>query len=240
MDPCEYFIALFNPLLKSFSLSLSEAIQQKAALYLLHLLQENVRVNLTGYKTMEEMMVYHLLDSSLLNAAMPVREGETITDVGSGAGTPGIFLGIFQPGCRINLVESVKKKSRFLRFIQEQLGLENCTIIEKRAEVAAHESAWRERSDWVTARALAPLSQTLELTVGFVRVGGKLVLPRGEADAGGVREEVLEWLGLRASGMERYRLPGRDAEFVRLFFEKVGETPEKYPRKPGQISKRPL
>ncbi|MGI6456868.1 MAG: 16S rRNA (guanine(527)-N(7))-methyltransferase RsmG [bacterium] len=204
------------------------------------LYEENQKQNLTGYKNIEEYLVYHLQDTLKQLGTVDI-QGGVLTDVGSGAGIPGILIKIMRPDLKVMLMESMKKKGIFLRKAIDHLELANVEVIIARAEQTAHDERYREQSDYVTARALAPLSQALELTAGFVKVGGKLFLPRGIDETNENHEKsVLETLNLQLEREEYYSLRGREKQYRLAVYKKIKNTPEKYPRNPGQIRKRPL
>jgi 16S rRNA (guanine527-N7)-methyltransferase len=80
----------------------------------------------------------------------------------------------------------------------------------------------------------------LELTCPFASVGGWVVLPRGSRNDEFEESKAEKSLGCRLEKELHYSLPGRDKQYRLLFYKKIEETNEKYPRKPGQIKKRPL
>ncbi|MER3466717.1 MAG: 16S rRNA (guanine(527)-N(7))-methyltransferase RsmG, partial [Armatimonadota bacterium] len=142
----------------------------EAALY-----EANSVMNLTRVPK-EDCWVTHFLDSLLLSPLIP--NGASVLDIGSGAGFPGVCLAI----ARADLVVScMDGNGKFARFLQTNFAPGGrlpflMEVIEARAEVASHSPALRERFDFVTGRALAPLPVQLELSAAFTRVGG-LVVP---------------------------------------------------------------
>lgn len=204
-----------------------------------NLYRENKKFNLTGYKTIDEYLVYHLLDSLILNRYIQKIPLQSLVDVGTGPGVPGMILAIINPSQHIVLIESNQKKAAFLRETIQILSLENVHVLSGRAEEIAHDKQYREQFDAATAKALGSLSQTSELTCGFVKPGGMILLPRGN-EAFDKTESFCGRLNCILEKRETYRLSGRNREFSIVFFKKIAPLEEKFPRKPVQISKRPL
>jgi 16S rRNA (guanine527-N7)-methyltransferase len=171
-----------------------------------------------------------------------MRPGWRCIDVGSGGGLPGIPLAIAFPELQVTLLESAGKKAAFLREVVDDLGLTGVSVRSGRAEEAARDPAERDAYDLAVARALAPLPVALELCLPFVRPGGIVVLPRGSdlADQLADGEAAAEQLAARLHppiALDDPELPpGRSL----VVAEKLGPTPERFPRRPGMAAKRPL
>lgn len=165
----------------------------------------------------------------------------TAADVGSGAGFPLLPLALATPRCRWTAVESIAKKARFIQETAQALGLTNTKVLAERAEDVGR-GEFRESFDLVTARAVGSVAALCEVCVPLLRLGGVLLLYKTE---GAVEEteglkSVIELLGARADASYRYRLPGDEQDRVILRIQKVGVTPQKYPRAAGVPFKKPL
>jgi 16S rRNA (guanine527-N7)-methyltransferase len=123
----------------------------------------NATYNLTAVRDPAEMVTRHLLDSL---AILPYVTGETLADLGTGAGLPGIPLAIAAPERRVVLIDSNGKKARFLREAVRRLGLVNAEVVEGRVESV------EEFFDCITARAFTSLAEMLAW-------GGHLLAPDG-------------------------------------------------------------
>jgi 16S rRNA (guanine527-N7)-methyltransferase len=181
----------------------------------------------------------HVADSLSGLELAAVRDARRIADIGAGAGFPGLVLAAALPGARVALVESAGRKCAWLRRAIEAMGLRNAVAVNARAE------AWPEgvgTHDLVTARALAPLNVLVEYAAPLLDEGGALVAWKGRRDS---LEEADGAAAAAAVGLE----PGEIAR-VQPFaaardrnlhlYLKVGPTPNRYPRRPGMASKRPL
>lgn len=181
----------------------------------------------------------HLADSLVALELDEVRSARVIADLGSGAGLPGLPLAIALPSSQLCLVEGNARKAAFASGLIESLGLTNVHSVPLRAE------SWQEgraRCDLVTARALAPLEVVAEYAAPLLRPGGTLVAWRGRRDAPAEERarRASEVLGLQVREVRTVH-PYAGAENRHLhLMEKVGDTPENFPRRPGVARKRPL
>lgn len=218
----------------------------------------NERLNLTAITGYQDVQTRHLLDSLSCLLAFPTgQQPDTIPDaipvqrpghalrcidVGTGAGFPGLPLRILLPDLRLTLLESVGKKVTWLQYIVRRLGLSDVEIVQGRAEEIGRDAAHRERYDVVVARAVAPLNVLAEYCLPFCRKGGRFVAPKGEDAVHEAREAeaAIHALGGRLVAVKRVPLPEMLADHHLVVIDKVEPTPERYPRRTGIPTKRPL
>ncbi len=226
-------------------LELSEEHLRAFEIYYRELVAWNEKCNLTAITDYEQVQVKHFLDSltCLLAVGCPRSEvqGRAI-DIGAGAGFPGLPLKIVCPGLQLTLLEATGKKVRFLEHIVNRLELEGVEVIQGRAEEVGRDPAHRERYDLALARAVASLSVLVEYALPFCRVGGLFVAQKGpevepEVEAA---EAAITILGGKLHRIMHLELPPLAEPRSLVVIEKVAPTPEKYPRRPGIPSKRPL
>ena len=160
---------------------------------------------------------------------------DSLVDLGSGGGVPGLVLAARWPSCRVALVDSNHRRCDLLQaVVVEQGWADRVEVVEARAEVVAREPRCRERFRVATARGLAGPAATAELAAGFVTVGGVLVVsdpPEPEAE---------RWpsAGLAAFGFgSAVRSTVRSGSFVAI--RKISSAPENVPRGVGRPAKRP-
>lgn len=215
---------------------LTDEQARRFIIYYDELIERNRSVNLTRITSPAEVSQKHFADSLLGMAMIP--QGARVIDVGTGAGFPGIPLAIMRPDMELTLVDSLGKRVRFLEEVTEKLGI-RARCIHARAEDAARNDALRAHFDIALTRAVAPMNVLLELTVPFLKVGGRSLMYK----AGGVEAEteacsnavkVLS-CSLTVTGFE---VPWGARTVVSA--EKLAKTPSAYPRRAGTAQKKPL
>ncbi len=206
------------------------------------LLDWNQKINLTAITDPAVIPIRHFLDSLSCATVTGDLTDKSLIDVGTGAGFPGLPLKILYPELNLTLVESVRKKTDFLRAVTAELALENVTIVPERAEIVGQHSLYRERFDWVVARALAAMPILVEYLLPLCKVGGHMLAQKGSsagqetADAA----KATETLGGGEAALTEISLPGVENKHYLVVVEKERPTPEKYPRRVGVPGKRPL
>jgi 16S rRNA (guanine527-N7)-methyltransferase len=209
---------------------------EKFKSYLLLLQEWNEKFNLTKIVEEDEAIEKHFYDS-LLPAKSPHFRGDSIADIGTGAGFPGLVYAVVFPKKRITLVEATGKKCKFLEAVVSSLKLSNVTILNKRAE----DLTCRESFDLVVARAVAPLNILLEITSPFAKVHGLVLAMKGEKADEEIKEanKAMASLSLKLLDKEVATLPNGESR-INLFFIKEGKTFKRYPRMWAEINKKPL
>ncbi len=208
----------------------SDDVAERLAAYGALLLEANRKVNLTGAKDPVALLP-HLLDA--LTLANDVTEN--LVDVGSGGGLPGIPLAI-ATGARVVLIEPTAKKAAFLERALLDLGLPGEAIAD-RAEVVARNERYREQFAFASARAVSRAPTVAELTVPFLRLGGRALLQRTimEHRERQALEDAAPMLGAKL--LEERELEG-DRRI--LVLQKTRHTEQRFPRRNGVPEKRPL
>ncbi len=175
-------VAAFAELTRPLVPDLTDRQVEQLVLYRDMLYDRNKVVNLTAVRDFEGIERRLILESLRIRDRVRELVGKPegrIMDLGSGGGIPGIVLAIAIPEYTFTLLDATGKKVAFLRECIDELGLENATAVQGRAEELAHDIEWRSSFDLVTARAVTSLSALLELGLPFVRMKGWLVLPKG-------------------------------------------------------------
>lgn len=231
-----YFEA--EEIFKSFGLALNEEIYRKFDIYSELLVSWNEKINLTAITDAQGITEKHFLDSLAVFRDDIISQNSSIIDVGTGAGFPGIPMKIYRNDLDVTLLDSLNKRINFLSEVSDKLSLGlNC--IHSRAEDGAKKSELREQFDIATARAVAPLPILCEYCLPYVKTGGKFVALKGPNEDAKDSFTAYRTLGAEISDITEYRLPCGDKRQM-IVYNKVKETPKKYPRNPSQIDKKPL
>jgi len=226
-------------------LELSPQQLEQFQLFYQELVEWNRKFNLTAITDYEEVQMKHFLDSLTVTLALSPPEIDKdyqVIDVGTGAGLPGIPLKILWPGIKLVLLDATAKKATFLEHLKQRLGLEDIEIVVGRAEEIAHRNEYRERFDLVLSRAVANLPALAELALPFCTIGGSFIAQR----KGDVETEVPQAdKAFRSLGGELREIKGINLDELGddrylVVVDKTSPTPDKYPRRPGIPSKRPL
>lgn len=181
----------------------------------------------------------HVADALVALDLDRVRRARRIADLGAGAGFPGLVLAAALPEAEAALVEANGRKCAFLERAVKEMGVRNVEIVPERAE------SWPDgigSRDLVTARAVAPLAVLIEYAAPLLAYRGALVAWKGRRDDEEERDAAAAAVvtGLELSEILPVK-PWSGAEHLHLYvYVKVGSTPNRYPRRPGMASKRPL
>jgi 16S rRNA (guanine527-N7)-methyltransferase len=219
---------------------LSTAQLDQFGAYAAELRRWNERINLTAIADEPGIVTRHFLDS-LRCAQSWGSPPQSLVDIGSGAGFPGLPLKILRPKLQLTLVESIAKKAAFLRHMADTLGLSNVEIVVARAEAAGRDPAQRERYHVAVARAVAELRVLAEYCLPLCRMGGRFLAPKGarmEDELQAALPAIVQ-LGGRLVAIEPVELPEVEPRTL-VIIEKIAPTPPQYPRAPGVPAKRPL
>ncbi|MBD3674237.1 MAG: 16S rRNA (guanine(527)-N(7))-methyltransferase RsmG [Planctomycetaceae bacterium] len=188
------------------SVSLTDTQLQQCARHLELVLQTNQQFNLTSITEPREAVIKHTIDSLL--PAHLYMEAETILDLGTGAGYPGIPLAILYPDKQIHLVDSTQKKARFLESVAKELGLDNITVHDQRGEAVLRKFPIGE-IDILTARAVGSIEKLLNVLKPVRKRFGRMLLFKGQKAEEELQNAALLLKNLKLTGeiVFRYELP---------------------------------
>ena len=202
-------------------------------------LKANESFNLTANDTKESFMIKNIIDSLLIVKNLDL-DGKSILDLGSGAGLPGIPLAIYYKNTNFTLLEPLTKRANFLKEIAQKLGLKNVKVVNERAEIFIKNA--RESYDFVTSRAVSRLNILLELSIPFLKVGGKLIAYKGINYQEEINESknALDLLSSKIIAIEEENLVQINEKRYNIFIQKNQKTSQKYPREYRLIKKKAL
>ena len=233
---------IFETKLNELSITLDDIQKQQFTSFYELLVEWNKVMNLTGITEYEEVNEKHFVDSLSIVKAIDINKIETVIDVGTGAGFPGIPLKIAFPHLNVVLLDSLNKRIKFLDTVIDKLGLKNIKTIHGRAEDFAKQVDYREKFDLCVSRAVANLATLSEYCVPYVKKEGLFVPYK----SGEIEEELEQSkkavyvLGGKVKKVVKFQLPGTEIGRSFVVIEKVQNTSKKYPRKAGLPNKEPI
>lgn len=203
------------------------------------LVEWNKVMNLTGITEKNQVYLKHFYDSATLASVIDFNKEESLCDVGTGAGFPGIVIKILFPNLKVVLIDSLQKRVNFLNQVVKELDLKNIAVYHARAEEFAQNH--REEYDVVTARAVASLPVLLEYCVPLVKVGKYFVPMKASIEEEMIiSSNAIEVLKVEVEELKKFELPLEKSQRTILKLRKIEKTSKKYPRKYSEIKKRPL
>ena len=221
---------------EKFNIILSDEKIEKFEKYYQLLIEYNQKFNITAITERQEVIEKHFIDS-LLN--VDNIDGKKLIDIGSGGGFPAIPIRIFKDDLELVMVDSTGKKCEFLRAVVDNLRLTNVSVICGRAEDLAKDEKYREKFDICSARAVARLNTLCEYCMPFVKVNGKFVAYKGNAEEEIVEaKNAIKVLGGKLEKVDNFLLNDANRQIITIRKEK--STPAMYPRGNGKERKKPL
>ena len=206
------------------------------------LIETNKSMNLTAITDSIDVQQKHFLDSLMCLKTGLFKNSQSILDLGTGAGFPGIPLKIYRPDLSLTLVDSLNKRIIFLKKVIEILELKNIQVYHGRAEDLARTAEHREKYDLCVSRAVSNLSTLSEYCIPFVKRNGYFIAYK----SGNVDPEIMEsgkaikMLGGQLENTMYFTIPGTEIERSLVIIKKENLTSNRYPRKAGTPQKDPL
>ncbi len=224
---------------KTLGIDVTKAQLEKLDIYCNFLLEYNTHTNLTAIKNREEVYLKHFYDSLTLIKAIDLKKENTLLDIGSGAGFPGMVLKIFFPELQIYLVDSNNKKTRFLTELKAKLGVDKLEVINNRIENLTKE--FINKMDVVTARAVTNLPVLVELALPLVAINKYFIAMKGNA-----QEEIynsqyaITYLGGKIIAINEFTLPHETGKRTLIVIKKEQKSDLNKVRPYEKIIKKPL
>ena len=217
---------------------LSEKQLSQFEMYYNLLVEWNEKINLTSITDKEEVYLKHFYDSATIIKITEL-EDNSICDVGTGAGFPGVVIKILFPSTQITLLDSLQKRTIFLNLVIEKLALEKIKTVHDRVEDFANKN--REIYDYTIARAVAPLNVLLEYCMPITKINGYFIAMKSNISQEIIiSENAMKKLACAIEKIEEFNLPIEDSKRNIILIKKNDKTNKIYPRKPNIIKKNPL
>ncbi|SFB72493.1 16S rRNA (guanine(527)-N(7))-methyltransferase RsmG [Massilia yuzhufengensis] len=196
---------------KEMALAVTPAQQEQLLDYLALMNKWNSVYNLTSLRDPMQMVTHHLLDSL---AAVPAFAGaQNVLDVGAGGGLPGIVLAISRPDMKVAMIDTVHKKTAFLKQVKAELELSNVTVHTMKVQ----DLQVSDKFDVITSRAFADLSDFLEWSGHLLAEGGKFIALKGTAPPEEQERIPAPW---KVTGLQPLQVPRLEAERHLVFVER--------------------
>lgn len=210
------------------------------------LIETNKVMNLTSITEPKAVVSKHFLDSVALLKYVDLQSTNSLIDIGTGAGFPGIPLKILFPDLKVTLLDSLNKRVKFLQSVIEELGLDQSEAVHGRAEEFARKNEYREKFELCVSRAVANLATLSELCLPFVSVGGKFISYKSSGILEGHPSELesagraIKTVGGQIDDVHSFEIHEMEGNRVFVMISKSISTPKKYPRRPGLPAKEPI
>ena len=206
------------------------------------MLSENEKYNLTAIKEPRKIILNHYADCAALAIHLP--NSATLADIGCGAGFPTLPLAILREDLKITAIDSTAKRVAYVAESARLLGLSGLNAVTMRAEDGGKSPQYREKFDFVTARAVAELRILAELCLPYVKCGGKMLAMKGknaEAELLAAKS-AIKALGGGKTVCQEISLSSDEETLTHplIVIDKEKHTPQNFPRPYSQISKKPL
>ena len=225
--------------LKKMDIELTDNQLKQLEKYYELLVEWNEKFNLTNITDKEQVYLKHFYDSITLDKIINLKEQDSLCDIGTGAGFPGLVLKIVFPNLKVTLVDSLNKRIIFLNEVIKELKLSNIKVYHDRAEDFARENI--EKFDIVTARAVAHLSVLLEYSIPMVKINKYFIAMKANIETE-IEESsnALEKLDAKIVEIKKFKLPLEESNRTIIKVEKLRKTNKKFPRKNSEIKKKRL
>lgn len=172
------------------------------------LIDTNKTMNLTRITDKENVYLKHFYDSLTLAKVYDLNKSQTLCDIGTGAGFPGLVLKIFYPNLDITLVDSLQKRINYLNKLIEKLNLKGIKAYHNRAEDLIKE---RKKFDIVTARAVANLSKLLLWTMPLINKNGSFLAMKGNVEEElNLAKDIMKKNNWYVNKKEVFHLPNKE------------------------------
>ena len=220
------------------NITLTDEMLDQLERYYQILVDENEKYNLTAITDKESVYLKHFYDSLTLSKIINL-DNQSLCDIGTGAGFPGMVLKIVFPSLKVTLVDATLKRCNFLKMVIIELNLKDVEVINARAE--EYSKTTREKYDIVTSRAVAPLKHLLEYSIPLVKVGGTYIAMKSDLskELDGI-SNYEQKLSIDNRKVLTFTLPIEESVRTLICYNKKDKTNSIYPRRYSEIKKKEI
>lgn len=236
------FFEIMKKAADDVNMNFDEVTYEKFIKYMRLVQEWNQKVNLTAITEDEEFIKKHFIDCIKVFKSEELKKANTIIDVGTGAGFPGLPIAIMDESKSVTLLDSLNKRVNFLNLVVRELGLKNVKTIHSRAEDGARDKNLRENFDVAVSRAVANMTVLSEFCLPYVKVGGDFIALKGPSIDEELKESknAIGTLGGKLQNIIELEIENTDLKHNIVIVNKVKECPKSFPRKAGMVTKKPL
>ena len=220
-------------------IELTQETAEKYIKYMNLLVEWNDKVNLTAITEEQKIITLHFLDSITPVAKKLINKGESVIDIGCGAGFPGLPIKLAMDSINLTLLDALAKRLKFIEEVLNQTGTQ-AKLLHSRAEDGARDKKHREKYDVAVSRAVANMSVLCEYCLPYVKVGGRFIALKGPQVEEELKTGAIKILGGEIETVIDAEIPFEELSHKIVVVKKVKPTPSQYPRKAGTPSKKPL
>lgn len=230
---------LFVKEVSKLGLDLKEEQLKNLDIYCKFLIEYNSHTNLTAITEEEQVYLKHFYDSLTILKSIDMNKVESLIDIGTGAGFPGMVIKILFPEIEVTLLDSNNKKINFLKELAQKLNLKKINFYHGRAEDFCVKN--REKFEIVTARAVSNMTLLTELCLPLTKQDGYFIALKG-SNIEEIEESkyAIEILGGSIEVVISFNLPIEESGRNIVKIKKIKTTPKEYPRRYDKIVKNPL
>ena len=221
--------------LKDLNIEIDDDKLNKLDIYYNYLIEYNNHTNLTAITDKKDVYLKHFYDSLTIVKSIDLSTINTLIDVGTGAGFPGMVLAIMYPNIKVTLLDSNNKRINFLNELKNRLGITNVETIHERSEIYA--KTHKDMYDIVTARAVKNMKELTELCLPLVKVNGYFIPLKGNIeDELDNSKDIISKINGSIEDIITFNLPNGDSRNI-IKIKKIDKCPDKYPREYKDIVK---
>ena len=223
-----------------YNIEINDNQVDKFAIFNDIMLKYNEIHNLTNITQEDDVIYKHYLDSVLPYKIL--ENNCKVIDLGCGGGFPSIPLKIMNENIYLTAVDSVNKKTEFVKMAGNTLNFTHFDVIHTRIEDLAHNLEFREQYDYIISRAVAPLNIILEYSAPFAKNNGYIICYKGSKYQEEINnaENALKLLKCKIEEIKEYYIKEIDAYRYILIIKKLLNISSKYPRKQNKPRIQPL